>query len=766
MSEVTTIKTKSKSTKKIITKHEPQSSTHYHHFLQRNEFSPTIKHNIPTRFNKNKIDKNNELNSKSYRTLNILKDDKIHKNKIRSMRNTKNNFYKKNINKSTSTKSIKEIKLKKNTNTNKKSGLKIKSPDFDNTSLKIKNKLYSSNKYFENNNNLTLNSKNNKISNNYRNIIDEHNKKELTLCLSVEKNNTLLNGITLFEPNAPKKSESIIVQKSEIENKSENGIIDVRKNLFDDSKNKTVETNKTVSVYIHKKMNNNIITKPKLIKNKTKLKKLKINKLINNKNRISFSPKINRDLLNIKQNIILNHSLQKRIINNLSLKNQSKDGKINETKNLTIKINNKKEKKPINFKYILKKNINNNKANSKIRKEVKIAEKPKELITPKKVLKSHKNSSRNKNINHKINDLKLNNDKKLDDSSNNKGNQKRHLNNAKSQTDIEADYLIKKLEKDSNDISKNQETSTNEIKPNEIEEKKIVRLDSICKKGFAGPGVKKICQDNYFIFNNLVDNKDYRFMGICDGHGANGQEVSGYLSLYLPQNLNEKLLSEKITNLSDINISKISETVSSIFIETNMDLISDESIDTLFSGSTCCSIICTPKKIISINVGDSRCVVGKFDGKNWKAKNLSRDHKPSEEDEFERIIKSGGRVESYKNEDGDPVGPERVWLKDEDFPGLAMSRSFGDEVAHSAGVIVEPEISEYYFVHEDKFVIIASDGIFEFISSDECVSMLKNFYLKDDIDGAMYYLYKESSKKWIMEEEVIDDISMILIFLN
>jgi serine/threonine protein phosphatase PrpC len=272
--------------------------------------------------------------------------------------------------------------------------------------------------------------------------------------------------------------------------------------------------------------------------------------------------------------------------------------------------------------------------------------------------------------------------------------------------------------------------------------------------------------DKLVIVDEEAEVVKFIFDKYCDGHGANGQEVSGYLSLYLPQNLNEKLLSEKITNLSDINISKISEIVSSIFIETNMDLISDESIDTLFSGSTCCSIICTPKKIISINVGDSRCVVGKFDGKNWKAKNLSRDHKPSEEDEFERIIKSGGRVESYKNEDGDPVGPERVWLKDEDFPGLAMSRSFGDEVAHSAGVIAEPEISEYYFVHEDKFVIIASDGIFEFISSDECVSMLKNFYLKDDIDGAMYYLYKESSKKWIMEEEVIDDISMILIFLN
>lgn len=758
MSEITTIKTKSKSTKKIISNHEPKSLIHSHNFLQRNEFSPIIKQNIPIRFNKNKIDKNTELNSKSYRTLNILKDNKIHKSKINSMRNTKNNFYKKNINKSTSTKSIKEIKLKNNTN--KKSELKIKSPDYDNTSLKIKNKLYSFNKFFENNSNLTLNCNNNKISNNDRNKIVEHNKKELTLCLSVEKNNKLLNGMNLFEPNASKKSESIIVQKSENKNENEN----VRKNLFDDSKNKTVEANKTV--YIHKKMNNNSITKPKYIKNKTKLKKLKINKLINNKSRITFSPKINRDLLNIKQNIILNHSLQNRIVNNLSLKNQSKDGKINETKNLAIKIVNKKEKKPVNFKYILKKNINNSKINSKKINEMKITEKPIEMITPKKVLRIHKNSSRNKNINHKINELKLIHENKLDDSNNNKGNQKRHLNNAKSQTDIETDYLIKKLEKESNDISKNQETSTKEIKPNEIEEKKVVRLDSICKKGFAGPGVKKICQDNYFIFNNLVDNKDFRFMGICDGHGANGQDVSGYLSLYLPQNLNEKFLCEKITNLSDININKISEIISSIFIETNMDLISDESIDTLFSGSTCCSIIYTPKKIISINVGDSRCVVGKFDGKNWKAKNLSRDHKPSEEDEFERIIKSGGRVESYKNEDGDPIGPERVWIKDEDFPGLAMSRSFGDEIAHSAGVIAEPEISEYYFVHEDKFVIIASDGIFEFISSDECVSMIKNFYLKDDIDGAMYYLYKESSKKWIMEEEVIDDISMILIFLN
>lgn len=38
------------------------------------------------------------------------------------------------------------------------------------------------------------------------------------------------------------------------------------------------------------------------------------------------------------------------------------------------------------------------------------------------------------------------------------------------------------------------------------------------------------------------------------------------------------------------------------------------------------------------------------------------------------------------------LGPYRVWLKTENYPGLAMSRSIGDFVAASVGVICEPGI--------------------------------------------------------------------------
>jgi len=39
---------------------------------------------------------------------------------------------------------------------------------------------------------------------------------------------------------------------------------------------------------------------------------------------------------------------------------------------------------------------------------------------------------------------------------------------------------------------------------------------------------------------------------------------------------------------------------------------------------------------------------------------------------------------------GTKLGPFRVWLKNENYPGIAMSRSIGDLCAASVGVIAHP----------------------------------------------------------------------------
>ena len=458
--------------------------------------------------------------------------------------------------------------------------------------------------------------------------------------------------------------------------------------------------------FIHKKYSDALIGKPK-----------KANS--SNFNLKKISPK---DIQNIfKNNIIQNNNIifikNKQEASSLSEKNHIIKKNIysnnsNLISNLKHKINKSKEKEKI--KILNNKNLENNYETLSLKESVKIKN---PLI----------------NIN-----LKLNNDSK---------------------------NKIKEFLKNKNLLK---HPKKNIIKPKNLifQSKNILKIESLSKKGFWKPGMDKANQDNYFILNNINNNPNYFYIGVCDGHGLYGKEVSKFIINNLPHNLNENIINNNIKYLSFESIEKLSSIITSSFIQTNNELINNPNINTFLSGSTCTSILFTSRRLISINVGDSRCVLGKFNGEKWQSENLSRDHKPSEEDEKNRIISSGGRVEPNKDEFGNGRGPLRIWMKDEETPGLAVSRSFGDELAHKIGVINEPEIKEYVFLDEDKFFIVASDGLWEYISSEECVDIVKDYYVKNDIEGAINFLYKESSKRWIMEEDVIDDITLVLIFMN
>ena len=57
-----------------------------------------------------------------------------------------------------------------------------------------------------------------------------------------------------------------------------------------------------------------------------------------------------------------------------------------------------------------------------------------------------------------------------------------------------------------------------------------------------------------------------------------------------------------------------------------------------------------------------------------------------------------------------------------------MSRSFGDRVAHSVGVSAEAEIREFVLCSNDKFVVIASDGVWEFLSNEDVAHIVWPYF--------------------------------------
>lgn len=120
------------------------------------------------------------------------------------------------------------------------------------------------------------------------------------------------------------------------------------------------------------------------------------------------------------------------------------------------------------------------------------------------------------------------------------------------------------------------------------------------------------------------------------------------------------------------------------------------------------------------NAGDSRCILfRKGHSELGDTECLSRDHKPNLAGESERIIHRNGRIDTFKDFHGNNIGPMRVWMKHEDIPGLAMSRSLGDAVAESLGVISTPDLKFYRRNFEkDRAIVLCSDGVSEFMENE------------------------------------------------
>ena len=75
------------------------------------------------------------------------------------------------------------------------------------------------------------------------------------------------------------------------------------------------------------------------------------------------------------------------------------------------------------------------------------------------------------------------------------------------------------------------------------------------------------------------------------------------------------------------------------------------------------------------------------------------------------------------------------------------------------GVIAEPEVTEYTLEENDKFYILASDGVWEFISSQEAVDVVSK-HISKGAEAACQILIETATAKWREEEgDYRDDVS-------
>lgn len=193
------------------------------------------------------------------------------------------------------------------------------------------------------------------------------------------------------------------------------------------------------------------------------------------------------------------------------------------------------------------------------------------------------------------------------------------------------------------------------------------------------------------------------------------------------------------------------------YITTNTALLVTD-IHYMTSGCTCVTIYVKGNTLYVANAGDSRAVMAKKsdDGQSLVACDLTRDHKPDDPEERVRIEGWGGYV-CPPYEEG---LSSRVYL-DPEFTmiGLAMSRSIGDHAVKNVGVIAEPEVKVFELEEKDQFLVMASDGVWEFINSQEAVEIVHSC-LEDGVHDACQELIEMAATRWQEEEgDYRDDVS-------
>ena len=295
-----------------------------------------------------------------------------------------------------------------------------------------------------------------------------------------------------------------------------------------------------------------------------------------------------------------------------------------------------------------------------------------------------------------------------------------------------------------------------------------------------------------------------RFSAVFDGHGGGG--VSQYLRDRLHVIISEKLLQQETlvqsggklnnfmksfktggdaTNSSVVNnedtssksydisrvgnlpISAVATALKESFDQVDNEVLRDEEFE--YQGSTAVATILHEtidgtRTLLSANIGDSRGVLSR----NGAAVDLTRDHKPNDEREKARILAMGEKIEWDH------------YCKVHRVRNLSLSRAVGDKFAKPA-VSGEVEIKCFPIIDDkDEFIILASDGLWDVMSSQEVVTYVHKRLKAQPKDGAaitcdedmacLKYLRRKNMSRFIANEALRrgsgDNISVVLVWLT
>merc|ERR1719191_2539237 len=262
-------------------------------------------------------------------------------------------------------------------------------------------------------------------------------------------------------------------------------------------------------------------------------------------------------------------------------------------------------------------------------------------------------------------------------------------------------------------------------------------IDPDFRCGYHFPGSKlESSQDRMFVAHS----GNYTLFGLVNGHGQSqlSQELCKFISQEMPR---------AIFRSRNFVKGDVPGALNKAFHRVHRKGI--EAVDCRFSGAACTVLLLSPDTVWVAHVGDCKVVLGVPDSLpnaeeyHFCPVQLTKEHRLALQGEFDRIVKSNGEVRRLANDHS-----HRTFVKNEDSPGLTLTRAVGGRVGHQIGVVHQPTIAflKKSDLQPGAFFAIASGGLWATMSERTVVNWVGRYF--EDANEAAKCLTEEAAKRW------------------
>ncbi|KAF9591687.1 hypothetical protein IFM89_005559 [Coptis chinensis] len=279
------------------------------------------------------------------------------------------------------------------------------------------------------------------------------------------------------------------------------------------------------------------------------------------------------------------------------------------------------------------------------------------------------------------------------------------------------------IEESTTDIScsKMEAKPTDPIPGGTIECSDLQFVPTIRSGSYADIGPRRYMEDEHIRIDDLSSYlgsicscpTPSAFFGVFDGHG--GPDAAAYMKENAIKIFFKDADFLQTIEADDVFLEAVENSIRNAFLFADLALAKECTVSSS-SGTTALTALILGRLLLVANAGDCRAVLCR----KGEAIEMSQDHRPANIPERLRIEECGGYID-----DGYLNGV------------LSVTRALGDwdlkfQESSRSPLIADPDFRQVLLTEEDEFLIMGCDGIWDVLSSQQAVSLVRRGLRRHD----------------------------------